>query len=71
MHKKNVISICELYYELKKEILDNIKSKNIDTTLLANNLNMSLDRFNYYMNNNDRDFSVYLDMIKLVNAWEE
>ena len=39
--------------------------------VLANNMNMSVDKFNYYMDNNDKDFSIYLDMIKLVKAWEE
>lgn len=71
MVKKNVINIDKLYYELKSEILDNIKNKKIDTVVLANNMNMSVDKFNYYMDNNDNDFSIYLDMIKLVKAWEE
>ena len=71
MVKKNVIDIDKLYYELKMEILDNIKNKKIDTVVLANNMNMSVDKFNYYMDNNDNDFSIYLDMIKLVKAWEE
>lgn len=71
MIKKNVIDIDKLYYELKREILDNIKNKKIDTVVLANNMNMSVDKFNYYMDNNDNDFSIYLDMIKLVKAWEE
>ena len=71
MVKKNVIDIDKLYYELKSEILDNIKNKKIDTVVLANNMNMSVDKFNYYMDNNDNDFSIYLDMIKLVKAWEE
>ena len=71
MVKKNVINIVKLYYELKSEILDNIKNKKIDTVVLANNMNMSVDKFNYYMDNNDNDFSIYLDMIKLVKAWEE
>lgn len=71
MVKKNVIDIDKLYYELKREILDNIKNKKIDTVVLANNMNMSVDKFNYYMDNNDNDFSIYLDMIKLVKAWEE
>lgn len=71
MVKKNVIDIDKLYYELKSEILDNINNKKIDTVVLANNMNMSVDKFNYYMDNNDNDFSIYLDMIKLVKAWEE
>ena len=71
MVKKNVIDIDKLYYELKREILDHIKNKKIDTVVLANNMNMSVDKFNYYMDNNDNDFSIYLDMIKLVKAWEE
>ena len=71
MVKKNVINIAKLYYELKREVLDNIKNKKIDTVVLANNMNMSVDKFNYYMDNNDKDFSIYLDMIKLVKAWEE
>ena len=71
MVKKNLTNIDKLYYDLKSEILDNIKNKKTDTVVLANNMNMSVDKFNYYMDNNDNDFSIYLDMIKLVKAWEE
>ncbi len=64
----NVINMTNMC--AKKEILSNIKKKGIDVIDLANEMQMSVDRFNMYMNNNMEDISVLMDILMMVKAWE-
>ncbi len=65
---KNVINMTNMC--AKKEILSLIKKKNIDVIDLANEMCMSVDKFNSYMNTNVTDISFYMNLLVLVKSWE-
>ncbi len=65
---RNVISMTNMC--AKKEILGNIKKKNINTIELANEMKMPIGKFNEYMTGNVEDISFYMNLLVLVKSWE-